>query len=166
MPRPDLFTPHPRRYLRRLISGGQTGADRAALDAAIALGIPHGGWAPRGRWAEDGPLARRYHLQETKSALVAVRTEWNVRDADATVIFSHGKLTGGSALTRRLARKHRKPVLHVNLAKQSAARALERLHAWLGEVQPRVLNIAGPRASKDPRLYGRVYELLTRLLRE
>src|SRR5262245_27188842 len=113
MPASDPLTSHPRRFIRRIVSGGQTGAERAALDVAIALDIPHGGWIARGRWAEDGPLPPRYRLKETPSSIVSVRTEWNVRDADATVIFSHGKLTGGSALTRRLAREYKKPVLHL-----------------------------------------------------
>src|SRR3954470_16119485 len=100
---PDLFAPSPRAVVRKIISGGQTGADRAALDAALALGIPHGGWVPKGRWAEDGPLDPRYTVQETPTAVVSVRTAWNVRDSDATLIISHSKLSGGSALTRRLA---------------------------------------------------------------
>ncbi len=78
------------RTLMKIISGGQTGADRAALDVAIECGIDHGGWVPQGRWAEDGPLPRGYHMRETEVTQLATRTEWNVRDADATLIFSHG----------------------------------------------------------------------------
>ena len=71
-----------------ILSGGQTGADRAALDFAIEYGLPHGGWCPRGRLAEDGPIDERYELTETPSHRYAQRTEWNVRDSDATVVFS------------------------------------------------------------------------------
>jgi hypothetical protein len=160
----DLFAPHPRTFLRRIVSGGQTGADRAALDAAIAVGIPHGGWVPCGRWAEDGPLPRRYRMKETPTRYVALRTDWNVRDTDATVIFSHGKLTGGSALTHRLARKYKKPVLHVDFKGRSTVKALRLLRHWLDDVRPGTLNIAGPRASKDPRIYKRVHQVLSTLL--
>ena len=99
----------------RIISGGQTGADRAALDWAIAHGVPHGGWCPKGRKAEDGPIDARYKLVETTSSDYLQRTEWNVRDSDGTVVFSIATmLTGGSKKTVDLARKHRKPVLHLS----------------------------------------------------
>src|SRR5262245_42174345 len=111
------MTPDPIFYnLRRIISGGQTGADRAALDFAIANGIEIGGWIPAGRLAEDGPLAAWYAgLRETESADPAVRTALNVRDSDATVIVSHGPLAGGSLLTLEEAGRIGKPVFHVDL---------------------------------------------------
>lgn len=89
----------------KIISGGQTGADRAALDFALTLGIPHGGWCPRGRLAEDGPVPERYILSETPTRAYAVRTEWNVRDSDGTVIFTLGwpPLSGGSLKTWKFA---------------------------------------------------------------
>jgi len=93
----------------KIISGGQTGADRAALDAAIELDIPHGGWIPKGRKTEDGGLPEKYHLKEMPTGSYAARTEQNVIDSDGTLIVSHGKLNGGSALTRRLAKKHKRP---------------------------------------------------------
>src|SRR6478735_3602017 len=94
--------------MERVVSGGQTGADRAALDWAIAKGIPHGGWCPKGRKAEDGPIDNGYRLQETPSANYVQRTEWNVRDSDSTVIFSIGEtLTGGSKKTVDLAGRQR-----------------------------------------------------------
>ena len=96
--------------LRKIISGGQTGADRAALDAAIELGIPHGGWIPKGRLTEDGPLPDRYQLVEMPTASYPKRTEQNVIDSDGTLIVTHGKLTGGSALTQKLARSMDAPV--------------------------------------------------------
>src|ERR1039457_5001154 len=87
-------------------SGGQTGADRAALDWAMKNGVPYVGWCPKGRKAEDGPLDERYQLTETPSSEYVQRTEWNVRDADGTVIFSIAKtLTGGSRLTADYAKK-------------------------------------------------------------
>jgi hypothetical protein len=147
----------------KIVSGGQTGADRAALDVAIEFAIEHGGWAPRGRWAEDGPLAPRYQLQETESAQVAQRTEWNVRDADATLIFSHGPPTGGTALTASLAERYRRPVLCIDLATTDEATAASEIGAWLSDVRPMVLNVAGPRASNDPLIVRRsVARLATR----
>ena len=105
--------------LTKIISGGQTGADQAGLDVAIKLNIPHGGWIPKGRLTEDGPLAERYNLQEMPSDNYSKRTEQNVIDSDGTVIFSHGKLTGGSAYTGKMAEKHSRPMLHVDMDKMS-----------------------------------------------
>jgi hypothetical protein len=100
-----------------IISGGQTGADRAALDWAIKHGIPHGGWCPKGRRSEDGPIDAKYQLQETPSNNYAQRTEWNVKDSDGTVIFSVRKrLSGNSSETLEFAIKHRKPYLHTSSA--------------------------------------------------
>jgi hypothetical protein len=134
----------------RILSGGQTGADRAALNWAIARGIPHGGWCPKGRRAEDGTIGRRYRLQETPSAAYAQRTEWNVRDADGTVILSlRGKLTGGARLTAQLARRRRQPLLHLS-REGDGRRAGEKLRAFVRAARIRVLNVAGPRASEEP----------------
>jgi hypothetical protein len=102
--------------IAKVISGGQTGADRAALDFAIGAGIPHGGFCPRGRKAEDGPIAKCYELQEATSADYLQRTEWNVRDSDATVVFTiRSELSGGSLRTITFAKKHGKPSLHMGL---------------------------------------------------
>ncbi len=132
------------------MSGGQTGVDRAALDFAILHGIPHGGWCPRGRWAEDGVIGARYELKETPDRLCAQRTEWNVRDSDGTVIFSvSAELSGGSALTRKHARLHGKPCLH--LSKQADGDAAPaKLRAFIAGWRIKVLNIAGPRLSSEP----------------
>src|SRR5262245_14705414 len=127
------------RSVVKIVSGGQTGADRAALDVAIELGIDHGGWAPRGRWAEDGPIAPRYRLKETTSANPAVRTRRNIRDSDATLIVSHGDLSGGSALTLSVGVRRQKPVLHVDLLVDDEATASARIARWLDEVRPAVL---------------------------
>ena len=150
--------------IRRIVSGGQTGADRAALDVALELGIDHGGWAPHGRYAEDGPLPARYRLRPTESPNPAVRTALNVEEADATLIISHGPLSGGSALTRDVARRRAKPCLHVNLLERDEAGAAAAIAHWLDEVAPWTLNVAGPRASSDPLLYDAVSRILRRVL--
>jgi len=139
--------------LERIVSGGQTGADRAALDFALENGIPIGGWVPKGRLAEDGRIPERYAgLAETGSADPAVRTARNVRDSDATLILSHGPLDGGSLLTHREATRIGKPVLHLDLDRLSPAAAAAELSTWLAAVRPATLNVAGPRASRDPNI--------------
>jgi len=95
--------------IERIVSGGQTGADQAALDVALELGIPHGGWVPKGRKTERGPLPKKYHLQEMPTDSYPKRTEQNVMDSDGTLIISHGELSGGSEFTRKMAEKHGKP---------------------------------------------------------
>ena len=99
-----------------IISGGQTGVDRAALDAALGGGIPIEGWCPRGRIAEDGVLPERYSLKETPSAKYPERTEWNVRDSEGTLLLPYGRLLGGTGLTAKLAKKHGKPTLRIDIA--------------------------------------------------
>jgi hypothetical protein len=137
--------------LRRIISGGQTGADRAALDTALAWGLAIGGWVPRGRRAEDGAIPERYAgLRETGSPVSAVRTRHNVRDSDGTLILSHGELTGGSLLTREHADRIGRPVLHLDLSALPLAAAVEAAAGWLRTHRIEILNVAGPRASRDP----------------
>ena len=146
--------------LQRIISGGQTGADRAALDWARERDIPHGGWCPLGRRAEDGPLAAEYLLDETPSEDYALRTAWNVRDADATVIFSlDPKLQGGSALTERIAQDMRRPCLHLHPA-QGTADCAARLLNFIDAHRVAVLNVAGPRASHEPGIGAWVRQVL------
>ena len=149
-----------------ILSGGQTGADRAALDFAIEYGIPHGGWCPRGRRAEDGPIDERYQLHETPSRKYTQRTKWNVRDSDATVVFSLAReLTGGSALTLAIAQRLGKPGLHLAGETASAVGDLaERLLAFLAEHHVHRLNIAGPRASQEPDIAPFVRRVLTAAL--
>ena len=133
----------------KIVSGGQTGADRAAWDWAIANGAAHGGWCPKGRKAEDGPIDARYHLKETPGSNYLQRTEWNVRDSDGTVIFTLGEpLAGGSLETLRFARKHKKPWIWLSAARDDDAP--ERLRQFVEDNQIRVLNVAGPRASEAP----------------
>lgn len=146
--------------IAKIISGGQTGVDRAALDVAIQLGIPHGGWVPKGRLTEDGPLPQTYALRETPTAVYAERTEKNVVDSDGTLIISRGELTGGSDYTREMALKHNRPWLHVDLNETAAFRAARAIVEWLAGHNVRVLNVAGPRASKDPGIYRDTMALL------
>jgi hypothetical protein len=132
-----------------VVSGGQSGVDRAALDAAREAGLETGGWCPRGRWAEDGPIPERYALCETPAADPAQRTRWNVRDSDATLVLARGVPMGGTALTLACAREMERPHLAVDLDAEQPA---ERIERWLDEVAPAVLNVAGPRESEAPGL--------------
>lgn len=142
--------PGPETMLKKIISGGQTGGDRAALDAATDLGIPYGGWCPRGRLAEDGVIHPRYQLTETPSADAVQRTEWNVRDSDGTVIFSISpQLSGGSAKTEFFARQHGKPCLHIS-QESGGNYATEMLANFLSSNTIKILNVAGPRRSEEP----------------
>ena len=136
--------------ITKIVSGGQTGADRAALDWAIERGVPHGGWCPKGRKAEDGPIDGRYQLQETGSADYLKRTEWNIRDSEATVIFTmRSELTGGSKRTAGCALKHRKPCLHLH-SSETISRCAGRLAEFIRASSIRILNVAGSRGSKEP----------------
>lgn len=146
--------------IEKIISGGQTGVDRAALDFAINNEIPHGGWVPKGRRAEDGVIPKRYEVREAETADYSRRTELNVMDSDGTLILSHGELTGGSALTARLAEKHAKPCLHIDLNQQTEFQATVDISHWLHENQVEVLNVAGPRAGNDPKIYDATVNVL------
>ncbi len=146
--------------IRKIISGGQTGADRAALDFALEWNIAHGGWIPRGRRTEDGKLAEKYRLREMNSTDYARRTEQNVIDSDATLIFSHGKLAGGSLLTRRMALKNGRPWLHMDLLQTNSFSAAQAIHTWIREQHIGVLNVAGPRQSQDKRIYRATFDIL------
>ena len=144
----------------KIISGGQTGADRAALDVAIQIGISHGGWIPKGRLTENGKLQDKYHLKEMTSPNYNKRTEQNVIDSDGTLLISHGRLTGGSEYTRDMALRHGRPWLHIDLDKIESSRAVKQITAWLTEYKIKILNVAGPRASKDPAIYSATFNLL------
>lgn len=134
-----------------IVSGGQTGVDRAALDAAIALGVEHGGWCPEGRLSEDGTVPSRYVLRETDSAEYPVRTERNVVDSDATLILHEGPLKGGTLLTRRICVRLAKPFLVLRVDRDDPADAQH----WLAKLRPACLNVAGPRESTCPGIYQR-----------
>jgi len=144
----------------KIISGGQTGADRAALDAAIELGIPHGGWLPKGRKTEVGILPAKYKLKEMDTTSYPERTKKNVVDSDGTVILTHGNLTGGSALTRKIAKQHGRPCHHIDLNKTIAFTAALEISTWIEENSISVLNVAGSRASKDAKIYDATMDIL------
>ena len=133
----------------------------------LALGLPIGGWVPRGRRAEDGPIPERYpDLRETDTDDYETRTRLNVQDADATLILSHGPLSGGSKFTKAVARSLGKPVLHVDLGAMSIPEAVSAIRAWLSELEGETLNVAGPRASNDSEIYEKTREVITKLVRE
>ena len=144
----------------RIISGGQTGVDRAALDAALELGLPCGGWCPRGRRAEDGPIPERYPLVETPWEGYPQRTEWNVRDSDGTLVLVCGQSDRGTALTIQVAKRYPKPLLIVDLSTDPDA---ANVGAWAQTRDIQVLNVAGPRESSCPGIYARAIEFLRRV---
>ncbi len=144
--------------IEKIISGGQTGVDRAALDVALARGIPVGGWCPKGRSAEDGVIIAAYPLSETPSADPNERTERNVRDATATLVLVMGVLIEGPAdagtrHTLRVARDLGRPWRSVDLGDPSERADLAAVARWLDDNRVRVLNIAGPRESNAPGIY-------------
>lgn len=140
----------PRAKIRKVVSGGQTGVDRAALDAALAAGLAIGGWCPRGRRAEDGLIPLCYPLRETPSRDYRQRTRWNVRDSDGTLILTWGPPTGGTALTWRTALRLQRPVFLAELSQDYVLLA-EQIDRWAVQHQLHILNIAGPRSSQAPR---------------
>jgi hypothetical protein len=150
--------------ITKIISGGQTGADRAGLDFAIKNSIPHGGWVPKGRKTEDGTLPEQYQLQEMPTSEYRKRTEKNILDSDGTVIVSHGPLSGGSALTKELTKKHSKFWIHIDMKDLSLETAAARLASWIERNRIETLNVAGPRASKDPKIYAATLDLLGRAI--
>lgn len=143
-----------------IVSGGQTGVDRAALDWAIRHGIPHGGWCPKGRRAEDGPINARYDLQETASATYARRTWLNVRDSDGTLIFNLGPLEGGTLETVRCAETLHKPYRVLPLDGEDWEAVTQAVVGWLKAGCFARLNIAGPRESERPGIHARVSAIL------
>jgi hypothetical protein len=143
----DSFADSGAHGLTKIVSGGQTGVDRGALDAAIAAGLAHGGWCPRGRRAEDGVIPKLYHLHEAPSVRYAVRTAWNVRDSDGTLVLASGTLTDGTKLTAELTRQHGKPCIIVNLDGVTDAGAVVE---WIWANSIGALNVAGPRESEAP----------------
>ena len=150
--------------LTRIVSGAQTGVDRAALDVALEFGIPCGGWVPLGRIDELGRIPERYpNLRETESADFSERTAANVDDSDATLIISRGPLTGGSLHTREVADRLGRPCLHLDLDELTSGAAAAALD-WLDQNAVGELNIAGPRASKDSEIHGLAVLLLRDVL--
>lgn len=146
----------------RIISGGQTGVDRAALDWAISNAIPHGGWCPRGRIALDGRLPEHYALQESESSGYSQRTRYNVRDADATLILNRGALVGGSRLTQRIAVRTGRPVFVVDLEEDWREQA-DLVSEWLFANGVKTLNVAGPSEGRVLGIYRQAFEFLDQL---
>jgi hypothetical protein len=146
--------------LRKVVSGGQTGVDRAALDVASELGLERGGWCPKGRLAEDGAIPSRYPLKETPSDRYPQRTEWNVRDSDGTLVLLRGEPRGGTAFTLEVAAAARRPHHMVDL---DGAPDPESARVWLAANAIRVLNVAGPRESDSPGIHDQASAFLRRL---
>ena len=154
-----------RTFVTRIVSGGQTGVDRAALDTARKFRIETGGYVPNGRSAEDGRIPDYYeNLIETSSSDPAVRTWLNVVDSDATLIISRGRLNGGSLLASIAARTENQPWLHVDLLKMTRESAVKSTRRWLAGIDCGTLNIAGPRQSEDPEIYERTIRVLELVL--
>src|ERR1043166_497329 len=149
----------------KIVSGGQTGVDRAALDVARELGLPCGGWCPRGRRAEDGPIADLYSLTETPTEEYPPRTEWNIRDSDATLVLTRGTPDRGTALTVKLANRQKKPLYIVDLDQPMSDEA-QRVRHWLKSQMVGVLNVAGPRESSAPGIHEQARTFLRDVLTE
>jgi hypothetical protein len=148
----------------KIVAGGQTGVDRAALEWALINGVPHGGWCPKGRKAEDGVIPPEFRLRETGSDNYSIRTRRNVRDSGGTVIFSeHAELAGGTQETAEFAKEIGKPLLHL-VSSRGINEAATQLNAFLREHRIVVLNIAGPRASEEPNAGSFVKAVLSQAL--
>lgn len=147
--------------IEKIISGGQTGVDRAALDVALEQGIPCGGWCPAGRHADDGPIPAKYPLRETTNIDHTVRTEFNTRDSDGTLIINRGSLHGGTAYAVEMARHLGKPVLIVDV---DAPPAMEDVLHWLKKHDIRTLHIGGPRELSCPGIYEQAAALVRDIL--
>ena len=148
--------------LRKIISGGQIGAEQAALDVAMKLGFPHGGWIQKGRKTESWTLAEKYKLEEMSTASFKGRIEKNVISSDGTLILSHGRITGGADYSRNMAEKYDRPCLHIDLNDTPAAVSAIRINAWMNKNNIEILNVTGPRASEDPEIYIATIDVLER----
>lgn len=146
----------------KLVAGGQTGVDRGALNAALAAGVPCGGWCPKGRLAEDGKISECYPLCETPTSLYEERTEWNARDSDGTLILTrHGTLRGGTNYTYEMADRYDRACLVLDPA---APENLKAAQSWLSDQSVKTLNVAGPRESEEPGIQGLAQAFVAMLL--
>jgi putative molybdenum carrier protein/uncharacterized protein DUF6794 len=139
--------------LKKIISGGQVGADQAALDAAIKYSFPHGGWIQKGRKTQSGTLPEKYHLKEMFVSGHKERIEQNVIKSDGTVIISHGDLAGGADYSQKMAKKHDRPCLHIDLNVTPAFMASSEINTWIIENDVEILNVTGSRTSEDSNVY-------------
>jgi len=146
--------------LKKIISGGQIGAEQAALDVATKLDIPHGGWIQKGRRAQRLKLPEKYQLDEMPTASFKKRIEKNVIGSDGTLIISHGELTGASDYSQKMTDKHNCPSLHIDLNKIPAFIAALKMNAWVVENNIEILNVAGPKTSEDPNIYKATMDIL------
>ncbi len=159
-----------------IVSGGQTGVDRAALDSALEAGVPVGGWCPRNRRSEAGLIPAIYPLQETTARSYAVRTEWNVRDSDGTLVIVLTEISSGTKLTIDVAKKLGKPVKVVHLRpsespglfrdENSVNGLTESVVDWIRDHRIRVLNVAGPRGSSHKDVYPESRQFMKLLLEQ
>ena len=155
--------------LTQVISGGQTGVDRAGLDAAIFHNIPHGGWCPLGRRAEGGPIPARYRLKETDSHNYTVRTKQNVIDSDGTLILFENPMSRGTSLTAKYARQHKRPLYTLDIieilqwSEDQFSEQAQTVNAWIDDNNVNVLNVAGPRESSSPGIGGAARMFLLRV---
>jgi len=147
--------------IEKIVSGGQSGVDRAALDTALMHGIEIGGWCPKGRKAEDGVIAVHYGLSETPSAEYDQRTEWNVRDSDGTIILYRHTISGGTQFTKQTCTQTRKPCCVIDL---SEPLPISEVIFWLNMNEIRSLNVAGPRESQSEGIYEQASKYLQALL--
>jgi hypothetical protein len=146
--------------IKKIVSGGQTGAGQAALDAAMKWDIPHGGWVPKGRKTEHGPLLSIYQLKEMPTGSYPERTEKNVIDSDGTLIITHGELNGESEYTLEMTKKHDRPYFHADLTIHSSFATAQAIYSWIKVHNVESLNIAGSKASKDLHIYRAALKIL------
>lgn len=148
----------------KIISGGQTGADRAAFDFALENDFEIGGFVTKNRLAEDGGISEKYpNLIETGTEDYSERTEMNIKNSDATLILSHGELKGGSLLTKEFAEKYKKPFLHIDFSALPVEQAARKTQKWLDSIDCKTLNVAGSRASEDAEIYDKAKIFLQKL---
>ncbi len=147
----------------KIISGGQTGVDRGALDAAYDLKFDTGGWCPSGRKSEDGPIDGKYELKETRTENYEERTRLNVTDSDGTLILHFGQLEGGTLKTKEFASEQEKPVYEVDLSKEIDK---DSVLTWIFRKQIHTLNVAGPRESEEKGIYSKSYKFIFEILKQ
>ena len=153
------------RPMLKILSGGQTGVDRGALDAALEQGAPCGEWCPEGRLAEDGTIPDRYPVQELKAGGYRQRTLQNIRDGDGTLIIYFGRPSGGTEETLYFCIKKGKPYQLIDAQEVSPARVVALILGFIAEFRIATLNVAGPRASKEPRAHDYAFGVIGAVLR-